>query len=147
MQPGTHYDFIRLPVGLRDEPFFLTYLVSCLEQVLLRLAFLIKFFQQDLPSSLSKPISESCRLHNGRHAAGKQVSAALDSHFRRIKCFCLTTFVISLLHQRFIFIHLSDTYLPASAGLFPNRSPPLSYDTGSIGWFDCPACTVQPMGR
>ena len=107
----SYYDFIRLPVGLRDEPFLSDLPRSCLEQVLLRLAFLIKFFQQDLPSSLSKPISESCRLHNGRHAAGKQVSAALDSHLLCIKCFCLTTFVISLLHQRFIFIHLSDTYL------------------------------------
>ena len=37
----------------------------------------IKLIRQDLPSSLLKPASKSCRLHNGRHTASKQVPAVL----------------------------------------------------------------------
>lgn len=68
----TSSDFLKARLS---TPFFLTYTAS--QQTLPDWSSSLKFTLQDLPSSLLKPMSGSCRLHNGGHTASKQVTAVL----------------------------------------------------------------------
>ena len=110
-----YYGFIRLPAGLAasSAPPDLPY--RCSQQVLLRLATGARLIPQDLPSSLFQPTSGSCRLYNGRRAASSQVPAALITPPPH-EVILPDDLAISLLHQRFICIHLPDAYLPPQDG-------------------------------
>jgi len=74
-----------------------------------------RLIPQDLPSSLFQPTSGSCRLYNGRRAASSQVPAALITPPPH-EVILPDDLAISLLHQRFICIHLPDAYLPPQDG-------------------------------
>ena len=83
--------------------------------MLLRLVTGARLTPQDLPSSLFQPTSGSCRLYNGRRAASNQVPAALITPPPH-EVVLPDDLAISLLHQRFICIHLPDAYLPPQDG-------------------------------
>ena len=106
-----------------------------------------KFFSQDLPCSLLKPVSKSCCLYGG----GRVASIVQVVRYTPYTSFAKGDFVhdlaISSLHRQFTFVHLFDTHLPRFPRLFPVRSLPKPYGFSSAGWFDNPACTALSMNQ
>lgn len=109
-------------------------------------SFAFRFAPQNLPCSLSKPVSDSCCLYSGVHLAGKQVAATLIPSSLPKGGFA-SQVIVSLLHQQFTCIHLPDTQLPFSKRLFSVRSPPSPYGFSSAEYFDNPACTALPESQ
>jgi hypothetical protein len=108
--------------------------------------FTLMSLKMEIPCSVIKPVIKSCRLYNGGHIARKSGACYADRYILCTMCFCPTTYVISLLLQRFICIHLLITYLTLKS-LFSIRSPQQSYDLCSVEWFGNPACTALPILR
>ena len=108
----------------------------------------LKIIQQVLPRSLSKPVTGSCRLYNGGHAAGNQASAALVLPCFQSMEFCHTTCGFSILLPT-VHVCSSPCYLtdPVIRDLFLSRSPPLFYNRSSVRRFRGAACTAPLMGQ
>jgi hypothetical protein len=80
---------VRLPAGISGICFSKPYILLSSECSFCLLPF--KFIRQVLPSSLSKPVTDSCHLNNGGHAASNQVAATLVLPYTESGEFCHTT--------------------------------------------------------
>ena len=83
--------------------------------------------------SLDRLVLESCHLYNGAHIASKVSGACYACHISSAEDAFATQLAISLLHQWFTLVHLSNTHLPYLLRLFPDRSQPPSYDKSCAG--------------
>ena len=99
-----------------------------------------------LPSSVSKPAIKSCRLYTVGDITSKSgVCYALS--LPQIQRAVSSNRLLSILLQRFLFSHLSITYLTILLAFFPNSSLQQNYSFCSVGWFDNSACTALPIPR
>ncbi len=116
-------------------PFFLPYPVVFHNKCFFNWWFACRISPQDLPCSLSKPVSGSCCLYNGVHIAGKQIAATLVPTSLPKGGFA-TRLIISLLHQQFTCVHLPDTQLPflQKAFLCPFTTTPLRLQQRRVFW-------------